>query len=222
MHAVPNYGTNSLAKLPVEVRKGEQTLSLVTGGQPIIDWHSRDISCKGLRMGLLRWCRFWKIQIYIYIYIYIYIWLDLQEPAYRISHWLRFPSPHKLHFLVFSEASWTLCCIKIKRRLIRCLVAMWGTFLATHTLPPQKTHPTPLQEEGVYCRLFSDSTIPASKYFIITPDDNWRVCNPRKERRNKPLNMAMIVTRVWQCTFPLPPPSPLLKLGSGMHTLSMQ
>ena len=58
MHAIPNYGTNSLAKLPVDVRKGEQTLSLVTGGQPVIDWHSRDISCKGLRMGLLRWCRF--------------------------------------------------------------------------------------------------------------------------------------------------------------------
>ena len=58
MHAVPNYGTNSLAKLPVDVRKGEQTLSLVTGGQPVIDWHSRDISYKGLRMGLLRWCRF--------------------------------------------------------------------------------------------------------------------------------------------------------------------
>ena len=58
MHAVPNYGTNSLAKLPVDVRKGAQTLSLVTGGQPAIDWHSHDISCKGLRMGLLRWCRF--------------------------------------------------------------------------------------------------------------------------------------------------------------------
>ena len=37
MHAIPNYGTNSLAKLPVDVRKGEQTLSLVTGGQPVID-----------------------------------------------------------------------------------------------------------------------------------------------------------------------------------------
>ena len=74
------------------------------------------------------------------------IWLDLQEPAYRISHWLRFPSPHNLRFLVFSEASWTLCYIKIQRRLIRCLVAMWGTFLASPTLPPQKTHPTPLQE----------------------------------------------------------------------------
>ena len=44
-----------------------------------------------------------------------------------------------------------------------------------------------------------------------------------KEQRNKPLNMAMTVTRVGQCTFPLsPPPSPLSKLGSGMHTLSMQ
>ena len=58
MYAVPNYGTNSLAKLPVDVRKGEQTLSLVTGGQPVIEWHSRDVCCKGLRMGLLRWCRF--------------------------------------------------------------------------------------------------------------------------------------------------------------------
>ena len=146
------------------------------------------------------------------------IWLDLQESAYRISHWLSFPSPHKLRFLVFSEVSWTLCYIKIKR----------GTFLATPILPPQKTQPTPLQEGGVYCRLFSDSTIPASKYFIITPDDNWKWCNPRKEQWKKPFNMAMTVTRVWQCTFPIsttpppPPPSPLSKLGSGMHTLSMQ
>ena len=37
MRAVPNYGTNSLAKLPVDVRNGEQTLSLVMGGQPVID-----------------------------------------------------------------------------------------------------------------------------------------------------------------------------------------